>query len=134
MGGPLKGGPQCRMSILRNGHVPCHYFHNFNVDLKIVPCHISILRNTLWRVVYFFVYFFSHHVRNGHVAVSNLGVKSPNGGCHRDSVWSLVLLIIALVARRQGPWPTHHNPILALDYRKSTLARGSRWDYTTLPF
>ena len=25
--GPLMGGgPQCRLSILRNGNVPCHYF------------------------------------------------------------------------------------------------------------
>ena len=30
--GPLMGGPQCRLSILRNGNVPCHYFSNFPVD------------------------------------------------------------------------------------------------------
>ena len=44
--GPLTGGPQCRMSILRNGHVPCHYFYNFHVEFEMVPCHMSILRNT----------------------------------------------------------------------------------------
>ena len=51
------GGSLCRMSILRNGYVPCHYFYNFHVDFKIVPCRMSMLRNE--------------------VAVSNLGVKSP---------------------------------------------------------
>ena len=32
-------GPRCRMSILRNGHVPRPYFFccNFHVDLKMVP-------------------------------------------------------------------------------------------------
>ena len=46
--GPLMGGggggPQCRLSILRNGNVPCHYFLDFLVDFKIVQCHLSILR------------------------------------------------------------------------------------------
>ena len=44
-GGPLMGGPQCLLSILRNGNVPCHYFRNFPVDFKIVQCRLSILRN-----------------------------------------------------------------------------------------
>ena len=44
--GPLTGGPQCRMSILRNGHVPCYYFYNFHVDFKMVACPMSILRTT----------------------------------------------------------------------------------------
>ena len=35
-GGALMGGPQYRMSILRNPHVPCHYFGNFHVDFKNV--------------------------------------------------------------------------------------------------
>ena len=30
--GPLMGGPQCRLSILRNGNVPCRYFLNVPVD------------------------------------------------------------------------------------------------------
>ena len=34
--GPLTGGPQCRMSNLRNGYVPCHYFKNVHVDFKMV--------------------------------------------------------------------------------------------------
>ena len=38
------GGPQCRLSILRNGNVPCHYFLDFPVDFKIVQYHLSILR------------------------------------------------------------------------------------------
>ena len=40
--GPLKGGPQCSLSILRNDNVPCLYFP---VDLKVVHCRPSILRN-----------------------------------------------------------------------------------------
>ena len=32
--GALDGGPQCRMSNLRNGHVNCHYFSNVHVDFK----------------------------------------------------------------------------------------------------
>ena len=34
--GPLTGGPQCRMSNLRNDNVPCHYFCNVHVNFKIV--------------------------------------------------------------------------------------------------
>ena len=34
MEGPLTGGPLCRMSNLRKGHVNCHYFSNFHVDFK----------------------------------------------------------------------------------------------------
>ena len=38
--GPLMGGggggAQCRLSILRNGNVPCCYFLNVAVDFKIV--------------------------------------------------------------------------------------------------
>ena len=46
--GPLMGGggdPQCRLSILRNGNVPCHYFIDFPVDFQSVQCRLSILRN-----------------------------------------------------------------------------------------
>ena len=43
--GALMGGPQCRLSILRNGSVPSHYFRNVPVDSKIVQCRLSILRN-----------------------------------------------------------------------------------------
>ena len=34
--GALDGGPPCRLSILRNGNVPCGYFRNVPVDFKIV--------------------------------------------------------------------------------------------------
>ena len=79
--GPLIGGPYiCRMLVLRNVHVPCDYFYNF----ENVPCHLSNLRNTLSHVVYFYspvVIIYRRYVmstlRNGHVAVSNLRVKSP---------------------------------------------------------
>ena len=43
--GALDGGPPYRLSILRNGNVPCRYFFNFPVDFKIVQCHLLILRN-----------------------------------------------------------------------------------------
>ena len=33
--GPLMGGPQCRLSILRNGNVPLHYSLDFPVDFKM---------------------------------------------------------------------------------------------------
>ena len=33
--GPLTGGPQSRLSLLRNGNVPCRYFRNVLVDFKI---------------------------------------------------------------------------------------------------
>ena len=51
--GFLTGGPQCRLSLLRNGNVPCHYFLNFPVDFKIVPCPLSIFRKVNVRCHYF---------------------------------------------------------------------------------
>ena len=52
--GPLTGwgggGPQCRMSNLRNGYVNCHYFSNFHVDFKMLSCRMSNLRNGLCHV------------------------------------------------------------------------------------
>ena len=41
--GPLMGGPQCRLSILRNGNVPCRYFGILPVDFKIALSRLSIL-------------------------------------------------------------------------------------------
>ena len=41
----LTGGPQSRMSNLRNDYVTCHYFYHFHVDLKLVSCLMSMLRN-----------------------------------------------------------------------------------------
>ena len=34
--GALDGGPQCRMSKLRDGNVPCLYLCIIHVDFKIV--------------------------------------------------------------------------------------------------
>ena len=50
--------PQCRLSILRNCNVPCHYFLNVPVDFKLVQCRLSNLRKC-------------------YVALSNLRVKGP---------------------------------------------------------
>ena len=44
MWGPLMGGPQCRLSILRKVNVPCHYFLFLSVNFKRVQCHLSNLR------------------------------------------------------------------------------------------
>ena len=38
------GGPQCRLLILRNANVPCHYFCNFHVDVTKTKCCLSNLR------------------------------------------------------------------------------------------
>ena len=43
MVGPLTG-PQCRLSILGNGNVPCHYTLNFTVVFEIAKCHLLNLR------------------------------------------------------------------------------------------
>ena len=45
MGAFEGGGGQCRLSILRNGNVPCRYFFFFPVDFKKEQCRLSILRN-----------------------------------------------------------------------------------------
>ena len=42
--GPLMGGPQCRLSILRNDNVPCRYFLKVPVDFKVVKCRLLNLR------------------------------------------------------------------------------------------
>ena len=41
--GPLMGGPQCRLSILRNGNVPCQYVENVPVDFRMVQCRMSLI-------------------------------------------------------------------------------------------
>ena len=56
--GPLTGGgggPQCRMSNLRIGNVPCLYLFIIHVDFKIVKYRISNLRNGPCHVAYIFV-------------------------------------------------------------------------------
>ena len=83
--GPLMGGPHCRLSILRNGNVPCHYFLNVPVDFKIVQCHLSILRNNNVPCHYFsnvpvdlkVVQCRLSNVRKRLVALSILRVKGP---------------------------------------------------------
>ena len=88
MEGPLMGDPQCRLSILRNGNVPCRYFRNFPVDFKIAQCRLLILRNGNVPCRYFLnvpVDFKGVQcrlliLRNGRVALLNLRVKGPYGG------------------------------------------------------
>ena len=60
---PLVGGPQYRMSILRNDNVPLHYLCNYPVDFKITQCRMSILRKGPCRVTNF-----NSHVTRLHVA------------------------------------------------------------------
>ena len=68
------------MSNLRNGNVPCRYYYNIHVDFKIVYCRMSNLGNGQCHVTNII----SHVdrlrlsiLRNGHVTLSNLRVKSP---------------------------------------------------------
>ena len=68
--GPLKGDPQCCMSIFRNSTVTCpcrlfpqcHMSNIRNVTMIVNPCHVSLCPML--------------HVdlRNAHVALSILGV------------------------------------------------------------
>ena len=50
------------MSVLRNGHLPCHYFCNIHVNFKMIPYPMSNLRNALCRVTYFFPHVARLHV------------------------------------------------------------------------
>ena len=83
--GHLMGGPQCRLSILRNGNVPCRDFKHFLVDFKMPQCRLSILRNgnvpchyLLNDPVDFKVVQCSlSHLRTCHVVLSNLRVNDP---------------------------------------------------------
>ena len=42
--GSLHGAPQCCKSSLRNGNFPSGYSHNVHANLKMVPCHMLIIR------------------------------------------------------------------------------------------
>ena len=83
--GPLMGGPECRLSILRNCNVPCRYFKNVPVDFKIVQCRLSIVRDENVPCHYFsnvpvgfkVVQCRLSNLRNGRVTLSNLRVKGP---------------------------------------------------------
>ena len=82
------GGPQCRLLILRNDNVPCRYFSNVPVDLRIAQCHLSILRNGNVPCHYFLrlpvdfkiVQCRLLNLREGCVVQSNLRVKAPYSG------------------------------------------------------
>ena len=79
-------GPQCRLSILRNGNAPCRYFLIVLVDFKIVQCRLSILRNGnvpchyLWNIPVDckVAQCCLSILRRCCVALSNLRVKSPS--------------------------------------------------------
>ena len=87
--GPLMGCPQCRLSNLGNGNVPCRYFLNFPVDFAIVQCRLSILRNDNVPCRYFsnvpvdfkVVKCRLLNLRKRCVAVSILRVKGPCPVC-----------------------------------------------------
>ena len=68
MGG---GGGQCRLSILRNGNVPCRYFLNVPVGFKMPQCRLLISRNGNVPCQYFFKCCLSI-LRTCHVALSIL--------------------------------------------------------------
>ena len=55
---------------------PCHYFCNFHVDLRMVPCTMSIL-GTPNAMSLSFPLMSMSILRNCHVVVLNLGVQSP---------------------------------------------------------
>ena len=46
----------------------------------------------------------------------------------------LIDLLAAGAGRGQSGRASRRRVGVGVDYRKSTLARGSRWDYTPLPF
>ena len=80
--GTIGGGLKCRMSSLRNGHVHWHYFCNFHIEFKMVPCHRLILRNTLFRPIYRMSIF-----RHGHVPwhyFRSFYVEFKMVPCHRS--------------------------------------------------
>ena len=60
--GPLMGGPECRLSILRNYNVTCRFFFNVPVDFKIVQCRLSNLRNAPCHITDNFSHVDSLHV------------------------------------------------------------------------
>ena len=93
------GGPKCGILILRNAHVPCHYFCNVHIDLK--KCRTSNLRHT-FVIVFIFI-----HLSLGSVShvdfekwpcrVVEFKGQEPSG-CHADwpfdqgrCVWCIVV-------------------------------------------
>ena len=76
----IEGGPQCRMSILRNGNVAVTYFpqcHMSNIGKKLCPMslHFYLSPDVACRV---------SNLRNTHVPLSFLGVNATEGQAHRS--------------------------------------------------
>ena len=98
--GALDGGPQCRLSISRNGNVPCRYFKNFPVDFKIAQCRLSILRNDNVPCRYFsnipvdfkIVQCRLSILRKRCVALLILRVKGPNMVWPYDRLYNIIWL------------------------------------------
>ena len=109
--GPLMGGPHCRLSILRNGNVPCRYFLDFPVDFKIVQHRLSILRNG--NVPFHYILNFPDdfkrilcrlsNLRNDHLALSYLRVKGHYCVSVRKEPQELVIL--SLLSDFEGGFP-----------------------------
>ena len=54
-------GPKCRMSILRNGNVPCYYFCNIHVDFKIsLMLHVEFRNGPCYDIFHMSIGFMSH--------------------------------------------------------------------------
>ena len=87
---PLMGGPQCHLSTLRNGNVPCRYFLNVPVDFKKVQCRLLTLRKDNVQFRYFLnvpvdfkvVQCRLSNLRKRRVALSILRVKEPPNTNH----------------------------------------------------
>ena len=106
--GPLTGGPQCHMLILRNGNVPCRYFCNFHVDFKIATCPLSNLRKGPCHVSNIY-----SHVDKRHVTCLALGANNakdylnlPNPLCAPgrpqagiQACWNLLGAVLGVTSR-----------------------------------
>ena len=82
--GPFDRGPHRGMPILRNGNVacPCHLFSSMShVKSEKVMSHVTIIFSPCRKSVTLRCML---NLRNGHVAVSILGVKGHNSG---GQVW-----------------------------------------------
>ena len=80
----LDGGSPCRLSILRNHHVPCVYFVSLNVNYKIALGPESILRHNRLHVDKSVLICISpcriSILRKKTVAKLDLMVKGPSSG------------------------------------------------------
>ena len=117
------GGPQCRLSNLRNGNVPCPYVCNIHVDFKIVSCPMSNLRNCPCHVINIF-----SHVNRLHVDVDfkkwpcrpvEFKGQGPQGR-QRCLGWQVYLLMHLL-------W-YHHCLLINLDIKHKYITQMSFYD------